>query len=109
MSKTASKGSFSVMGTSVPQSVMNVSKGNSKYTTSVPKKTMGRGSSPTGTTGKRGAVKINEANGPKCHIVSTLYKRNAAAASETQRNVRVMPSAIGNRDFWSKRQYGQGV
>jgi hypothetical protein len=37
----------------------------------------------------------------------TLYVPNAAAASETQRNVRVVPSAVGNRDFFLKRQYGQ--
>lgn len=36
-----------------------------------------------------------------------LYEQNAAAASETQKNVRVVPSAVGNRDFWTKRQYGQ--
>lgn len=36
-----------------------------------------------------------------------LYEQNAAAASETQRNVRVLPSAVGNRDFYLKRQYGQ--
>lgn len=31
----------------------------------------------------------------------------APEASLTQRNVRVLPSAIGSRDFWLKRQYGQ--
>lgn len=37
----------------------------------------------------------------------TMYAQNAAAASETRRNVRLVPSAIGNRDFYLKRQYGQ--
>lgn len=36
-----------------------------------------------------------------------LYAQNAPEASMTQRNVRVIPSAVGNRDFWLKRQYGQ--
>lgn len=36
-----------------------------------------------------------------------LYAPNAAASSETGRNVRTLPSAVGNRDFWFKRQYGQ--
>jgi hypothetical protein len=36
-----------------------------------------------------------------------LYEQNAASASETYRNVRLVPSAVGNRDFWLKRQYGQ--
>lgn len=36
-----------------------------------------------------------------------LYEQNAAEASQTQRNVRPVQSAVGNRDFWYKRQYGQ--
>lgn len=31
----------------------------------------------------------------------------APEASQTFRNVRLMPSAVGNRDFYAKRQYGQ--
>lgn len=33
----------------------------------------------------------------------------APEAAQTQRNVRVLPSAVGSRDFWLKRQYGQGM
>lgn len=40
---------------------------------------------------------------------TTLYAQNAAEASATQRNVRLVPSAIGNRDFYNKRQYGQNT
>ncbi len=29
------------------------------------------------------------------------------SAAATGRNVRVVPSAVGNRDFWNKRQFGQ--
>jgi hypothetical protein len=36
-----------------------------------------------------------------------LYAPNAAAAADTGKNVRVLPSAVGNRDFYLKRQYGQ--
>lgn len=31
----------------------------------------------------------------------------APEAAQNQRNTRVLPSAVGNRDFWYKRQYGQ--
>ena len=36
-----------------------------------------------------------------------LYAQNAAEASQTGRNVRILPASTGNRDFWYKRQYGQ--
>lgn len=39
----------------------------------------------------------------------TLYVPNAAEASQTQRNVRIVPSAVGNRDFFLRRQYGQNT
>jgi len=81
-----------------------------KYTKMMPKGTMGRGSSPTGTTGNRSANMIHEAHGPACCIKATLYKPNAAEASATQRNVKIMPSAVGVNDFWkSKRTYNQAV
>lgn len=31
----------------------------------------------------------------------------APEAAATGRNVRILSSAVGNRDFWLKRQYGQ--
>lgn len=34
---------------------------------------------------------------------------NAPEAAETQRNTVLVPSALGNRDFYLRRQYGQGV
>jgi len=75
----------------------------SGYTIEMPVHTMGRGKSPTGTTGKRGSSMISEADGPKCTIVSTLYKANAAEASATARNVTIMPSRAGISDFWRAR------
>lgn len=50
---------------------------------------------------------IQEKLGAQLHPTATLYKQNAAEASATQRNVRTVPSAVGNRDFWYKRAYGQ--
>lgn len=76
---------------------------NMKYTKSVAKGTMGRGSSPTGTMASRSNVKLNEGDGPKCSIQATLYKPNAAEASATERNTYVVPSKAGVGDFWSER------
>lgn len=37
-----------------------------------------------------------------------MHSPDAAVGSqETGRNVRIVPSAVGNRDFWNKRQFGQ--
>jgi hypothetical protein len=76
---------------------------NSKYTKSVAKGTMGRGSSPTGTMASRSNVKLSEGDGPKCTIVASLYKPNAAEASATQRNTYLVPSKAGVGDFWSEK------
>jgi hypothetical protein len=68
---------------------------------------MGRGKSPTGSMGYKSSNKIQEANGPKCQVVAKLYEANAACASETRRNVRLMPSAAGTGDFFKeRRQFG---
>jgi hypothetical protein len=91
------------MGDNIGKNVLNMSRG-SRNTITVAKGTQGRGKSPTGTTGHRSSTMIHEANGPACTIKATLYKQNAAEAGLQQRNVRTMPSAIGNRDFWSARQ-----
>jgi hypothetical protein len=50
---------------------------------------------------------IMERNGASLRPTAMLYASNAASAGSTQRNVVTVPSAIGNRDFWTKRQYGQ--
>lgn len=81
---------------------------NSKYTISVPRGTMGRGSSPTGSTGNRGSSLIRNADGPKCHIVATLYKPNAAEANMTQKRTYNVPSKAGEGDFYmEKSRQGQ--
>src|SRR3954470_13725707 len=50
---------------------------------------------------------IQERLGAKGAPQAVLYEANAAEASLTQRNVVLMPSALGNRDFYLRRQYGQ--
>jgi hypothetical protein len=88
--------SFAKMGDEgIPSSVVNMSGQRSPYTQTVPKKTQGRGASPTGKKVNRGQSMIHEANGPACKIVTTLYKANAASANDTQRNVKYMPPAMG--------------
>lgn len=101
------QGSFPTVGTSVATSVVNQSGAPSKNTKSVPKKTQGRGASPTGAKANRQGVQ--ERLGAKLAPQATLYAQNAAEASATQRNVVTVQSAIGNRDFYLRRQYGQGV
>lgn len=83
---------------------------NSPYTKSVPRNSMGTGASPTGRKVNRANAKMPESGGPKYTIVATLYKPNAAEASATQRNVRIMPSKAGVGDFWKERsRQGQVV
>lgn len=100
----SSKSAFPTVGDSVLSHVMgSPAARNSRYTTAVPVKTQGRGSSPTGRTGKKSNKMIHEANGPRCCVKVKLYSQNAAAASDSQRNVRIMPSVISRGDFWSAR------
>jgi hypothetical protein len=101
---------FDQMGESAIHGLLNLSGRPSAYTTSVSKKTKGRGASPTGRTGgHRSATMINEANGPSCHVTATLYKANAADAGLQTRNVKTMKSAVGVRDFRSREAYKQGM
>lgn len=39
----------------------------------------------------------------------TMVTANNPESSLEQRNVRLVPSAIGNRDFYLRRQYGQNT
>jgi hypothetical protein len=101
--------SFPKMGDEwITDNLINCSGDRSPYTITVGKKTQGRGASPTGVKKNRGASMINEAHGPTFRPVTTLYAQNAAEASATQRNTRIVPSALGDRDFYAARQYSQG-
>lgn len=62
---------------------------------------------PVGTKSQPGRTNIQERLGAQFAPQMPLYAPNAAEASLTQRNVRPIQSAVGNRDFWLKRQYGQ--
>lgn len=108
---------FPKMGEEIPHMLINVSGNRSPYTQAMPKKTMGRGASPTGRMAVRGRSMIHEAHGPRFHVSTTLYKQNAAEASMTQRNTKMVSPAIHREDgtgsagtFWDKRKYAsQGV
>jgi len=100
---------FPKVGDNIAKHVMNMSRRPSPYTTLEPKKTEGRGASPTGRKANRGATMIHEANGPKCHIDQVLYKANAPEAGMQMRNVRLMKPAMGDQDFRSRKTYRQGV
>ena len=49
---------------------------------------------------------IEEHLGAQLAPTATLYAANAAEASATYRNVKIVPSAVGNRDFYDKRATG---
>lgn len=97
--------SFTKVGDSFAKSAVNQSGAPSKHTTPVQKKGAAGGALEAATAAHKS--NIPERLGAKLHPSATLYKQNAAEANDTQRNVRTMPSAIGNRDFYNKRQYGQ--
>lgn len=99
--------SFPKMGDEgIPSSVVNMSGARSPYTQTVPKHTEGRGASPTGKKVNRGASMIHEANGPACKIVDKISYANSPEAGQTQRNTKIMKSAMGAGDFWSSRKGG---
>lgn len=50
---------------------------------------------------------IQENMGSSLHPQPAILQPNSPEAEQTQRNTVLVPSAIGNRDFWAKRQYGQ--
>lgn len=104
--KTTSTGSFPTMGTSVATSVVNVSGTPSNKTKRVPKKGNSKGGMLEAVTASH-RQGVLERLGAQLRPTAALYAPNAAEAGLTQRNTRVVPSAIGNRDFWAKRQYGQ--
>jgi hypothetical protein len=50
-----------------------------------------------------------ERNGASLRPTAILYQANAAESGVVQRNVVTVPSAVGNRDFYLRRQYRQGA
>lgn len=112
----ATKSDFPVMGTYLMNNLCNLSAKPSPYTKKIGKKTMGRGASPTGKAAVRGRNMIKEAHGPQFNISTTLYEQNAPEASDTQRNIYIVPVSTPREDrvgsagtFWEKRMYGQNT
>jgi hypothetical protein len=75
---------------------------------SVPKKGNAKGGFLESATAKH-RPSILERQGASLRPTAILYQANAAEAGAVQRNVVTVPSAIGNRDFYLRRQYGQGA
>ena len=50
---------------------------------------------------------IQEKDGAQLRPTAKLYEANAAEAGLLQRNTVLVPSALGNRDFYTRRQFGQ--
>lgn len=88
--------------------LVNVSGDRSRYTMPVPRKGPS-GDQMDGPTGHRGATSMSgEHNGPRFRPVTTLYAQNAAAASDTGRGMRTLPSAMRS-PFWDKRNTASGA
>lgn len=86
------------------EGLVNVSGDRSRNTIPVARKGPSGDVLATGGTAHRGQISMDgEHNGPTFRPVTTLYAQNAAAASDTGRGMRTVPSAMGNRDFWDKR------
>lgn len=98
---------FPKMGNYPAGSVVNTSGAPSAHTITRPKQGGPTGMIEPATAKSR--ANILERMGCSYAPQATLYKQNAAEASATLRNVRLLPSAVGNRDFYLRRQYGQGV
>lgn len=96
---------FPTMGESgIPDSFINMSGQRSPYTKLAPRQgPRNSGPDDAGDATHRSAVQIKDAHGPRLAPVTTLYGKNAAEATQTPRRLRLMPSAIGNRDFWGAR------
>lgn len=62
---------------------------------------------PVGTKSAAGRTNIQERLGAKYAPQMTMSAPQAPEAGSTGKNVRILPSAVGNRDFYLRRQYGQ--
>ena len=101
-SQKQNTGSFPTMGTVAAP--VNASAAPSRNTTALPKRVTAGGMLEGATANHR--AQIQERMGASLRITTALYQPNAAEASATRRNTRIVPSAVGNRDFWDKRNSG---
>ena len=98
--------SFPKMGDEgIPNSVVNLSARPSPYTMPQPRHRSGGADIPgVGDKANRGATLIHNAQGPSPCKFPVIYEQNAACATEGQKNVRLMPRAMGDGGFWASRQ-----
>jgi hypothetical protein len=75
---------------------------------SVPKTGNSKGGMLEGATATHKA-NIAEVQGAKLAPQIAHVYPNAPEAAATQKNTVIVPSALGNRDFYLRRQYGQGT
>lgn len=94
---------FPKVGT-INANATNVSGAPSRNTKPVPRKNTQAGTDGATANHRQGVL---ERNGFKGAPQINHSYANAPEASQTFRNVRLFRSAVGNRDFYSKRQYGQ--
>lgn len=97
---------FPTMGTSAAHA-NNVSAAPSANTKLVPKKMAAGGSPEPDTAVAR--THTMERNGFKGAPQMNHVYAQAPEAGLTYRNVRLVKSSIGNRDFYDRRAYGQGM
>lgn len=89
--------------------VVNVSGNRSPYTMPVGRKGPTNDGDPSmGTKQNRSANLIHEANGPRCRTVETISYSNAPESANVQRNMRIMPSKAGIKDFDNARGCDNG-
>lgn len=102
MSVPSVSSSFPKMGDDGMTGLVNVSGQRSPYTMPQARKgptSPDMGGSPAS---HRGSTMLHEGNGPTFRpVASQVYATEYAA---TGRNTRMVPSAVGNRDFWAARQ-----
>lgn len=97
--------SFEKMGDSIVDQVIGDVGGRQSPNTISRPRSGGKSDKDPGAAGHR-TGKL-ERQGASYAPTAKLYEQNAAAASQTQVNTRLVSSALGNRDFYAKRQYGQ--
>lgn len=87
----------------IPHSVVNLSGRPSPYTHPQPRHLASGDIEGVGTKANKSADLIHNAQGPApCHF-PVLYEQNAAVATEGQKNVRLLPRAMGDGGFWASR------